>query len=102
MEDVRPAEELYNLKSDPFEIRNLVDDPNYTHTLSVYRAAMDSCLTTYDMGKYPEDVAEIQYADSLMKKNYAKWMKGIGLNENSSNDVFLEYWEKYLGINESN
>jgi len=102
MEDVRPAEELYNLKSDPFEIRNLVDDSNYSQTLSVYRAAMDSCLTTYDMGKYPEDVAEIQYADSLMKNNYAKWMKGIGLNENTSNDIFLEYWEKYLGISESN
>ena len=51
----RPAEELYDTRSDPYEIENLADNPVYTLELSHLRRALDGWLREVgDLGQIPE------------------------------------------------
>jgi arylsulfatase A-like enzyme len=52
----RPVEELYDCEEDPYEIRNLADDPAYKPILKRMRAALEEWITQYgDMGDIPEE-----------------------------------------------
>lgn len=52
----RPAEELYDLKADPFELHNLADDPSQQTTLLRLRAKLDDWIAgTNDRGAIPEN-----------------------------------------------
>ncbi|MGB7404618.1 MAG: sulfatase-like hydrolase/transferase [Pacificimonas sp.] len=44
IEAPRPPEELYDTKTDPHEVQNLIDDPAYAETLLRLRSAMDEWL----------------------------------------------------------
>ena len=56
--DVRPAEELYDLKADPHEINNLAGDPRYAEKLRELRGRLDTWMTeTGDQGRVPESTA---------------------------------------------
>lgn len=51
----RPKEELYDLKADPFETKNLADDPQYSVTLAELRGRLDRWQeATNDHGRKPE------------------------------------------------
>ena len=51
----RPKEELYDLESDPFELRNLADDTVHSAVLERMRAALaDWERRTDDKGRTPE------------------------------------------------
>ncbi|RKN79721.1 sulfatase family protein [Ulvibacterium marinum] len=55
MSDERPAEELYNLKEDPFELYNLAGHTEYRETLQEYANVLDTWIAeTDDKGQYPE------------------------------------------------
>jgi len=55
----RPAEELYELKSDPYETKNLAADPKYAQQLSKLRKTLyDWMIETKDLGLIPEPIAE--------------------------------------------
>lgn len=55
----RPAEELYDLRGDPHEIRNLAADPTHTGVLHRLRAALDEhLLATGDRGFLPAESDE--------------------------------------------
>ena len=55
---VRPAEELYDLQSDPQETRNLAADPKYAKTLAEMRARLERWMReTDDRGRKPEPAA---------------------------------------------
>jgi arylsulfatase A-like enzyme len=52
----KPAEELYDLDEDPYEERNIADDPGHAEILARFRAALDEWLATYgDLGELAED-----------------------------------------------
>lgn len=99
MQDSRPAEELYDLRADPFEIHDLANDPDYADTLSVYRGILQEWIKRFDKGTYPEDTAEINYARNLMRNEYEKWMESIGLDEKSSDQELMRYWYNKLNVN---
>jgi len=51
----KPAEELYDTKADPWEIRNLAADPAYASQLGSMRRALELWeLTTNDKGLHPD------------------------------------------------
>jgi len=55
---VRPPEELYDLRSDPHELNNLADDPQYASTLSTMRDRLQQWeQETGDQGREPEPAA---------------------------------------------
>ena len=55
--DERPAEELYDLEKDPYELNNLVGDPEYADVQAEHAAVLDNWIAeTHDRGQYPEDV----------------------------------------------
>ncbi len=54
----RPAEELYDLENDPYEIHNLAGDPHYDETLVALRKRLnDWIIRTNDQGRMPESEA---------------------------------------------
>jgi len=56
--DVRPVEELYDLKADPREINNLAADPRHAGTLAALRGRLDAwMIETGDQGREPESAA---------------------------------------------
>ncbi|MDR6881871.1 sulfatase-like hydrolase/transferase [Bacillus sp. 3255] len=56
MQTHRPVEELYDCESDPYELRNLADDPNYREELERLRTEMDAWRDKYDVwGDVPEE-----------------------------------------------
>lgn len=76
MADHRPAEELYDLKNDPWEIHNLADDPAHADV----KLRLASVLTQWqdeidDKGRIPEDPAIIAHWEEAMKKTYDKGLQ---------------------------
>jgi arylsulfatase A-like enzyme len=55
MAAMRPAEELYDLSTDPHEIRNLAADPQHAQTLAELRSKLEAWMrATGDPGPAPE------------------------------------------------
>ena len=51
----KPAEELFDVQNDPFELNNLADDPEYSEKLAELRAKCQSWVTSFeDTGLIPE------------------------------------------------
>jgi arylsulfatase A-like enzyme len=86
----RPAEELYDVQADPFEIRNLAGDPQFRSTLETLRTRLDRWMAeTRDPGPESEKAYDASYAYELktaksperrnpMMKNYElmkQWAK---------------------------
>lgn len=55
----RPTEELYDLRDDPFELRNVAAAPGHRATLQRMRTVLENWITaTRDSGAVPEDPIE--------------------------------------------
>jgi arylsulfatase A-like enzyme len=62
----RPAEELYDVRADPFETRNLAGDPKFRATLQTLRGRLDRWMVeTHDGGPESEQVYDANVADEL-------------------------------------
>ncbi len=61
LSSIRPAEELYDMANDPYEIKNLADDPKYKKELKAMRKRLDSWIkSTGDKGEYPESEQQLK------------------------------------------
>jgi hypothetical protein len=70
----RPEEELYDLETDPYEIKNLAASPDHREILKRLRAELEKWIeSTNDQGRNPEpkeliDALEIKAQESDAKK----------------------------------
>lgn len=65
----RPAEELYDLGKDPYEINNLALDPAFKEQLSRHRTLLEKWIkNTDDKGQYPE-------SDAGLREVFKQWKK---------------------------
>jgi arylsulfatase A-like enzyme len=71
MAPTRPAEELYDLEADPYEIHDLADSPAHREVLERLRAELDRWIAeSDDQGRFPEDSAVYRYYDERAKRNW--------------------------------
>ena len=55
LDSPKPAEELYDLNEDPYEINNLADSKRHTEILNKLSTDLDNWIReTNDLGEYPE------------------------------------------------
>jgi hypothetical protein len=94
----RPAEELYDLVTDPYELHNLAADPAHADTLARMQAALDQWLTEADQADYPEPEAEIRYAERLMYDRFRQNLTNWGLSAEMTDAAFLTWWADQLGV----
>jgi len=67
----REPEELYDLESDPYEIRNLACEKAFDPVLRELRAALDAwVMETNDQGRYPENPQIVREAARRMARAY--------------------------------
>lgn len=96
----RPKEELYDLRTDPAEMHNLATDPNHSGQLNRMRATLDDWIEqTGDKGAIDEGLTVDM--DKLRAGKWAwfeKTMRSRGLNSDSSNDDYLQWWKSQLGV----
>jgi len=91
----RPPEELYDMRTDPAQVNNLVDDPAHKSVLKQHRRIMDEWLSKGDMGQGKEPDHEI-------RQSSAHWGRGVNpeherVRTDSDGDGLSDEWEKLNG-----
>jgi arylsulfatase A-like enzyme len=89
----RPREELYDLNSDPYEIKNLAADPAYASTLAELRGKLDKWIVdSGDLGNTPESMAmyDSDMAVYLNERGNAKKKKDN--SETERNIALMKQW----------
>ena len=93
----RPAEELYDVKADPSQLDNLVDDPAFAKELDRHRGLLDDWIAKGDSGVGEESDEEMKY-----QSGDHKWGKAVNpeyeaVREDSDGDGLSDAWEKING-----
>ncbi|MEM9943144.1 MAG: sulfatase, partial [Planctomycetota bacterium] len=89
----RQPEELYDIASDPAQLKNLVDDPKFQAELIRHRKLMDEWLSKGDTGQGEEPAIELEMADN------PKWGRGVNpeyerIRSDGDGDGLSDDWEK--------
>jgi uncharacterized sulfatase len=93
---VRPAEELYDVESDPFETRNLADDPRHAAVLADLRSRLERWVEeTRDQGVEPEDPALIEPYIQWMDGYLARLRERMGVKELTPDAMYAYWMNKY-------
>jgi len=97
MAEYRPVEELYDLETDPHEVNNLAENPDYQATLKDFRSRLDRWISeTDDKGQMPEDPQVALYWDRFMRDRWVEWMDAKGFSPEVDNQEYLRWWEVRL------
>ncbi|MCO8122626.1 sulfatase [Stieleria sp. TO1_6] len=93
----RPAEEFYDVQTDPSQINNLIDDPQYADQIQQHRELLDAWLAKRDAGIGEESDAEMTY-----QANGQKWGEGVNpeyesVRTDSDGDGLSDDWERING-----
>lgn len=100
MDQTRPSEELYDLKTDPHELTNLATNPAYKTKLSELRMSVNQWIkSTHDRGEIDEgQTVDIETLKKEKWKTYEKVMKRRGLDPELSDRAYLNWWKQELGV----
>jgi len=100
MAKTRPKEELYDLKADPAELKNLASDSQYASQLAEFRESLESWIkATGDQGATDESKS-VDLKSLMAQKHawYQKRMKQRDLDPELSDEAYLKWWEEQLGV----
>ena len=102
MAQTRPKEELYDLRSDPHEMKNLAGNPSQAEVLTELRRSMDDWIEeTGDQGAVDESkTVDLEKVMTEKWKAYERRMKKRGLSAEISDSEYLKWWEKELGVSD--
>ncbi len=92
----KPELELYDLKTDPLETKNLAANLKHKDIQTNLFQTLKDSLAVYEKDWIPEAAETTQKAVQNSKKYFRSTMKRIGLSENASNKEIMEYWESNL------
>ena len=85
----RPEYELYDLESDPHEVRNLADAPEHATTLARLTEALETWIEeTNDQGRVPEDPLPAEYSLRTMADG---WYTNNGLIASADGVLSMEW-----------
>ncbi|NNE94086.1 MAG: sulfatase, partial [Verrucomicrobiales bacterium] len=83
----RPAEELYLYRKDPWQIKNLADDPDHAAALKTHRKRVQDWIEeTGDRGPETPEVYLLEVEDQM------KTLKGKSLETYRKNSVLYQKW----------
>ena len=69
MAPTRPAEELYDLEADPYEIENLAGSAEHQEVLRKLRGRLEEWIEeSGDLGAVPEDSAVLRYYEARARR----------------------------------
>lgn len=78
MQPERPAEELYDVLRDPWEIDNLSRSAEHRNVLHQMRARLDRWIRRIDdQGRFPEDPEVYDYYEKQMQANYSDQLETL-------------------------
>lgn len=89
----RPAEELYDVKVDPSQLNNLVDDPQFATELAHHRQLLDQWLAKGDEGIGEESLEEMKYQSQGHKWGNAVNPEYEVVREDDDGDGLSDAWE---------
>jgi len=88
----RPEEEFYDLRTDPFEMNNLADDPQYTETMADYRTDLDRWVDdTNDNGVIVESEESIAVYSRWLDRYLGKIQRQYGIEQVDGESMY-QYW----------
>ena len=105
----KPEEELYDLKNDPYELKNLAHRPELKDTLEHLRGILkDWILHTHDLGEYPEKELLAKWLpkgkpSKLTPLEMEKKVNGVALHSHRPDATILykqpqdSVWQFYTG-----
>ncbi|WP_421918900.1 sulfatase [Marinifilum sp.] len=96
MADKKPEIELFDLRNDPMEFKNLAKDAKYADVKNRLFNTIKENLKVFEKGMIPETPETTAKAVASSKKYFKSKMKKMGLNHDSSNEEIIEYWNKKL------
>ncbi len=93
----RPAEEFYDVRRDPCQLDNLIDDPAYAGQIKRHREYLDEWLANGDYGEHEESLEELAFQASGQK-----WGEGVNpeyelVRDDSDGDGLSDEWERING-----
>ena len=100
MAKTRPPEELYDLRHDPHELKNLAGQPEHRTTLQELRQSVDEWIkASGDLGQIDEEkTVDLKKVMEEKRVWYERTMKKRGLSARISDRDYLRWWEKELGV----
>ena len=97
VQPTRPAEELYDIDADPYEVNNLAGDERYESVQKSLSLQLDGRMqATGDMGETPESADVTTYWDEHMAASFKQAMEKRGLSPDISDAEYVAWWEKQL------
>ena len=93
----RPAEELYDVKADPSQLVNLVDDPKFKDELDRHRKLLSDWIAKGDHGEGEESLEEIKYQGQGHKWGRAVNPEYEVVRTDSDGDGLSDDWERING-----
>ena len=77
LSEIKPEEELYDVRKDPYELHNLAGNKDFKDTLSTYRELLNHWIAeTKDLGQFPEK----ELIDSFLVKGKQPELPSLEMN----------------------